>query len=72
MGYVWDDDFWCGYVPANAALMTPAAGYVLQWGSRTVSEYREDQEHQDVYEVQEYTDEITTASDAGAIIYNAV
>jgi len=72
MAYVWGDDFWCGYVPANAALMTPAAGYVLEWGTRTVSEYREDQEHQDVYEVQEFTDEVITASDAGSILYDVV
>lgn len=72
MGFIWGDDFWCGYVPGNAALMTPAAGYILEWGSRTVSEYREDQEHQDVYEVQEFTDEVITASDAGAIVYSAV
>lgn len=72
MSYVWGDDVWVGYVPAAPALMTPAAGYVLTWGGRTVSEYREDQEHQDVYEVQEHSDEIITASDSGAIIYSCV
>jgi len=72
MSYVWGDDFWCGFVPGSAALMTPAAGYVLEWGTRTISEYREDQEHQDIYESQEFTDEVITASDSGAIIPDAV
>jgi len=72
MSYVWGDDFWTGYVPSAPALMTPASGYILEWGARTASEYREDQEHQDVYEVQEFTDEVITASDAGAIVYDAV
>lgn len=72
LAYVWGDDFWVGYVPATPALMTPAAGYSLEWGERGVNTYREDQEHQDVVEALHYTDEIITASDAGAIIPNAV
>jgi len=52
--------------------MTPAAGYVLEWGNRTVRRYREDQEHQDVVEAMHYTDEVITASDSGAVLYNCV
>jgi len=70
--YIWGDGVWIGYVPQTARLMEPAAGYVMSWGSRTASEYREDQEKQDVFEVAEYTDEVITASDAGAIIPDAV
>jgi len=70
--YIWGDQFWCGYVPATPSLMTPAAGYVLEWGNRTVRRYREDQEHQDVVEAMHYTDEVITASDSGAVLYNVV
>lgn len=70
--YIWGDDLWLGYVPQNAALMTPAAGYTLRWMDRSLEVFREDQERQDVYTANEYTDEIITASDAGAIIYDAV
>lgn len=72
MQWVWDDDFWVGYVPPAPALRTPAAGYVLRWGARETNRFREDQEHQDVYEIGEFTVEVVTASDAGAIVYNAV
>lgn len=72
MGYIWDDDFWVGFVPPTPSLMTPSAGYTLEWGARSVNVFREDQEHQDVIEAGHYTDEVITASDAGAIVYNAV
>lgn len=72
ISYIWGDDVWIGYVPPAANLMTPAAGYVLQWGDREVRRFREDQERQDVVEACHYTDEVITASDAGALIYNAV
>lgn len=70
--YVWDDDFWCGYVAPTPSLRTPSAGYCLVWGNRTISTFREEQEHQDVIEGEWFTDEVVSASDAGAIIYNAV
>jgi len=70
--YIWGDDFWCGYVPAVPSLMTPAAGYTLEWEARTIRRYRQDQEHTDVIEGTHSTDEVVSASDAGAIIYNAV
>lgn len=70
--YVWGDDFWCGFVPNNAALMTPAAGYTLMWGPRTVRTYRLDPEHSDLIEAENFTDELITASDAGAITFDAI
>lgn len=72
MGFIWGDALWIGYVPSSPALMTPAAGYVLEWEKRTISRFREDQERTDVIEGSHNVDEIVTASDAGAIIYNAV
>lgn len=72
MTYIWGDDFWVGYVPAAPALMAPAAGYVLSWGARSVSRFREDQERQDIFEASEHADEVITASAAGAIVYDAV
>lgn len=74
--YIWEDDVWLGYVPEAPGLMEPAAGYVFEWRAmgtpRQVYRYREAARHQDVIEVQHATDEKITASDAGAIIYNAV
>lgn len=72
MSYVWGENMWVGYVPPTAALMTPAAGYTLVWGNRTVSRFREDQEKQDVVEAEWYTDELVTASDAGGVVYNTL
>lgn len=70
--YIWDDDFWMGYVPPSPALMTPAAGYTLEWQSRQVRRFRREEEYTDVVEASHSTDEIISASDAGAILYNCV
>lgn len=72
MTYIWDDDFWCGYVPTNAQLMTPAAGYCLRWKAREVRRYREDQERQDIVEACHYLDEVKTASEAGGVLYDCI
>jgi len=72
MGYIWDDDLWVGYVSPRPALLTPSAGYILEWKNRSSEMYREDQEHQDVFEIGHYTAEVVSASDAGAICYNCI
>ncbi len=72
MSYVWGENFWVGFVPATAALMTPAAGYTFVWGNRVVSRFREDQEKSDVVESEWFTAEQVTASDAGAVVYNTL
>ncbi len=72
MSYIWDDDFWVGYVPSTPALMTPAAGYTLEWMGRQVRRFRREEEYTDVVEASHSTDEIISASDAGAVVYNAV
>jgi len=72
LSYIWGDDFWVGYVPPNPALMTPAAGYILEWQARKVMRFREEQERQDVIEASHCVDEVVTASDAGALIVDVV
>ncbi len=67
--FIWGKHLWMGYVPAAPALMAPAAGYVFEWNARTIRQYREEQEHADVFEVQHYTSEKITASDAGGGMY---
>lgn len=70
--FVWGNAFWCGYVPGSAALEEPASGYTLVWGNREISTFREEQEYTDVVTGQWFTDEIITASEAGAIYSTAV
>jgi len=69
---VWGDGVWMGYVTATPSLRTPSAGYVFTWGTRKLARYREDQEHTDVYEIEHWVDEVISASDAGATIYNCI
>jgi hypothetical protein len=72
IGYIWGDQFWAGYVPDNASLMTPAAGYMFTWENRQVRRYRLDTRHADKIEVEESADERICASDAGGVLYNCV
>jgi hypothetical protein len=67
MGRVWGDMLWTGFVPAAAALHQPAAGYVFEWRGRQIERFREDQEKQDIFTAEHWTDERITASDAAAI-----
>ena len=60
------------YTASTPSLNSPSAGYIFQWMARTVSRYREEQEHQDVLECQEAYAIVVSASDAGGILYNAV
>lgn len=68
--FIWGNDFWCGYVTPNPSLEEPTALYTLQWGNREISRYRYDEEHVDLVAAQWFTDEVVTASDAGAIYAN--
>lgn len=72
MQYVWGDDFWMGWVSPTPSLRTPSAGYVFTWKTRQLTRFREDQNHQDVIEIEHFTAEKVSASDAGYIIYDAV
>lgn len=64
---IWPDFFWCGWVAQNPTLRTPSAGYTLEWRTRKIERFREDQEHQDVLTAEHHTAEQITASDSGAI-----
>jgi len=66
--YVWGDMLWAGYVSPNAAIEEPSAGYCFRWGQRSISRFYEAQEHQTIIEGEHYTDEVITASDAGALM----
>ena len=72
MTYIWGNDFFCGWVPPNPALMVPAAGYCLNWQATTVSRFREEQEKQDILEAAHHSDEVITASDAGGVMYSCI
>jgi len=72
MSAIWGDGMWIGYVPRTPSLLTPAAGYVLEWQGSQVRRFREDQAYTDVIEASHSTDEIISASDAGAYIDDAV
>ena len=62
---------WLGFVTPNAAIDLPSAGYMLQWKTREVNRYREDQEHADVVEARASWDALVTAPDAGYLIKSA-
>jgi hypothetical protein len=68
MTYIWGKGCWVGYVPPAAALRTPAAGYLLEFETRVVRQYRNEQEHSDTFEALHSTAEVVAASEAGAII----
>ena len=72
MSFIWGKHFWVGYVTNAPALEQPSAGYIFRWGNRTVERFRMDQEHMDVLAAEWHTDEVITASDAGAIFATAV
>ena len=69
---VWGDVFWSGFVPRTAGLKIPAAGYIFTWGARKAERFEEDQEHQTIVAVEEHSDEVITASDAGGGFYGVV
>lgn len=64
---IWGDFLWMGWVPPNAAIDEPAAGYVFEWLNRQTEVFREPQRKQDVFTTEHHTDERITASDSGAI-----
>jgi hypothetical protein len=72
MTFVWGKEFWIGYVPANAAMMTPSAGYLLEWNARQIRRFRREEEYCDVIEASHSTAEVVTASPAGYLIMSAV
>jgi hypothetical protein len=72
MGYVWGNDFWCGYVTQSPALEEATSGYCFVWGNRTIETFSYAEEKMDVVAGEWHTAEKITASDAGAGYYNVV
>jgi len=68
LSQIWGDMMWTGYVTPNAALEQPTAGYVFQWGNRTVQRFRMERHHSDIVAAEWFTSEVIVASDAGAIM----
>lgn len=65
------------YRPPSAGLKTPSAGYqarkaYLQGGARRTTPWREEAEHQDVYEVAEETHILQTGADLGFLWYDTL
>jgi hypothetical protein len=69
---VWTTDVLMAYVARAPALESPSLGYILTYKGRTVERFREDQEHTDVFSVEENTDEIICAADAGYLLTSVV
>jgi len=72
MSNIWGKNLWIGYVAPTATLKTATAGITIRWNARQVNRHRIDDEYKTVFDVQEYTDEVRTASDAGYLIESAV
>jgi len=72
MTNIWGKKLWIGYVAPTVTLKTATAGITINWGARKVARHRIDPEYKTVFDVQEYTDEVRTASNAGYLIEDAV
>jgi len=69
--YIWGKFVWLGWVPPNAGLMVPAAGYVLSWKNRTIERFRREEEKTDAMRCEMNYDVVPTAPDAG-FLYKTV
>jgi len=69
--YIWGKYVWVGWVPPNAGLMVPAAGYVLSWKTRTVENFRREEEKCNAIRCEMNYDVVRTCPDAG-FIYKTV
>lgn len=70
--FIWGKHAWMGWVPPNAALMVPAAGYIFAWKNRIVERFRREEEKTDAIRAEaNYAVEVTSA-DAGYYMPNAV
>lgn len=69
--YIWGKFVWLGWVPPNAGLMVPAAGYVVSWKNRTIERYRRGEEKTDAIRCEMNYDVLLTSPDAG-FLYKTV
>ena len=72
IGDVWGSSAFFGYVAPTPGLMTPSAGSIFSWKNREVNQYREDQEHQTVYECVQNWDSKVTSADSGYLLTSCV
>ncbi len=70
--YVWGKYVLVAYVTKAAALESPSLGYILSLKDREMKYYREDQEHQDVWECTMSEDEIVTSAPSGYLLSSVV
>ncbi len=70
--FVWGKYALLAYITPSPALMSPSLGYVLEYGSRQVKNFREEQEEQNVYQVSECTDEIICSPQSGYLLTSVV
>ena len=70
--YIWGKNAWLGWVPPNASLMQPAAGYILAWKNRTAEVFRREEEKADAIRVEMHYDVKVTSPDAGYYLPSCV
>jgi len=70
-GYVWGNHLLVAHVTPRASLLRPSAGYLLNYKTRRVERFREEQEHQYVITTSQSWDVIQPATDAGYLIKSA-
>lgn len=69
---IWDEYVLVAYVPRTPALEIPALGYILNHKDRTVNRYRQEENHADLFECLENSDEIVTCAPAGYLCSNCI
>ena len=70
--FIWGKNAWIGWVPPNASLMQPAAGYVFAWKNRTAEVFRRVEEKSDAIRVEMHYDVKVTSPDAGYYLPSCV
>lgn len=70
--YIWGKYALLYYVPDRPALRTPSAGYILNWHERSVRNWREAPEKQDVFEASQNLAIEVTGTDLGLLAASVV
>ncbi len=69
--YVWGNHLLVAHVTPRPSLLRPSAGYLLNYKTRRVERFREEQEHQYVISTSQSWDVIQPAADAAYLIKSA-
>ena len=72
MSNIWGNILWIGYVTPTPSLRSPTAGLTLRWNARMVNKHEIADQYHTAFDVQEWTDEVRTATDAGYLIEDTV